>query len=88
MLKFYHLPTTSRHAPVCMVFFFLVPLRTMKYIDKDARQYVTVEGGHVFKLRGQSRVPLDLYCWQIRLRLFFIAWCLLFFIVSLIIFSF
>ena len=87
MLKFDHLPTTSRHAPACMVFFLFVPLRTMKSIDKNARQYVAVEGGYVFKLHGRSRVPLDLYCWRFRIRLFLIAWSLLLFIVSLIIIS-
>lgn len=84
MLKFDHLPTCSRHAPACMAFFLFVPLRMMKYMNKYARQYVTIEGGHVFKLRGDSRVPLDLYCWRIRIRLFIIAWCLLLSIVSLI----
>lgn len=87
MLKFDHLPTCSRHAPACMVFLFIVPLRTMKSIDKYARQYVAVEGGYVFKLHGRSRVPLDLYCWRMRIRLFLIAWSLLLFIVSLIITS-
>lgn len=70
-----------------MVFLFVVPLRMMKYMNKYARQYVTIEGGHVFKLRGDSRVPLDLYCWRIRIRLFIIAWSLLLFIVSLILIS-
>lgn len=87
MLKIDHLPTTSRLPPTCMVFLFVVPLRTMKSIDKNARQYVTIEGGHVFKLHGRSRVPLDLYCWRFRIRLFLIAWSLLLFIVSLIIIS-
>lgn len=87
MLKFDHLPTTSQHAPYCMVFKFIVPLRTMKSIDKNANQYVTIEGGHVFKLHGRSRVPLDLYCWRFRIRLFLIAWSLLFCIISLIIIS-
>lgn len=87
MLKFDHLPTTSRQPPACMVFLFVVPLRMMKYMNKYARQYVTIEGGHVFKLRGDSRVPLDLYCWRIRIRLFIIAWSLLLSIVSLILIS-
>lgn len=87
MLKFNHLPTCSRHAPTCMVFLFVVPLRMMKSIDKNARQYVTIEGGHVFKLHGRSRVPLDLYCWRFRIRLFLIAWSLILFIVSLILIS-
>lgn len=87
MLKFDHLPTTSRQPPVWLVVFFVVPLRTMKSIDKNANQYVTIEGGHVFKLHGRSRVPLDLYCWRFRIRLFLIAWSLLLFIVSLIIIS-
>lgn len=87
MLKFDHLPTCSRHAPYCMIFLFVVPLRMMKSIDKNARQYVTVEGGHVFKLRRDSRVALDLYCWRFRIRLFIIAWSLLLFIVSLILIS-
>lgn len=87
MLKFDHLPTWSRHAPTCMVFLFIVPLRMMKSIDKNARQYVTIEGGHVFKLHGRSRVPLDLYCWRFRIRLFLIAWSLLLLIVSLILIS-
>lgn len=87
MLKFDHLPTCSRHAPTCMVFLYVVPLRMMKSIDKNARQYVTVEGGHVFKLRGNSRVPLDLYCWRFRIRLFLISWSLLLLIVSLILIS-
>lgn len=88
MLKFDHLPTCSRHAPSCMVFLIIVPLRMMKSIDKNARQYVTIEGGHVFKLRGDSRVPLGLYYWRFRIRLFLIAWSLLFSIVSLILISF
>ena len=87
MLKFDLLPTCSRHAPYCMVFLFVVPLWTMKYMNKYARQYVTVEGGHVFKLHGRSRVPLDLYCWRFRIRLFIIAWCLLLSIVLLILIS-
>ena len=87
MLKFDLLPTCSRHTPSCMAFFLFVPLRMMKYINKYARQYVTIEGGHVFKLRGDSRVPLDLYCWRIRIRLFIIAWSLLLSIVSLIFIS-
>lgn len=87
MLKFDHLPTTSRQPPYCIVFLIIVPLRTMKYMNKYARQYVTIEGGHVFKLHGHSRVPLDLYCWRIRIRLFIIAWSLLLSIVSLILIS-
>lgn len=87
MLKFDHLPTSSRHAPACMVILFVVPLRMMKSIDKNANQYVTVEGGQVFKLPGRSRVPLDLYCWRFRIRLFIIAWCFLLLIVSLILIS-
>lgn len=70
-----------------MVFFLFVPLRMMKSIDKNANQYVTIEGGHVFKLHGRSRVPLDLYCWKFRIRLFLIAWSLLLLIVSLILIS-
>lgn len=87
MLKFDHLLTCSRHAPTCQVILIVVPLRMMKSIDKNARQYVTIEGGHVFKLHGRSRVPLDLYCWRFRIRLFLIAWSLLLFIVSLILIS-